>query len=51
MVLYPIASAVSGYYGVKRRKIEGKESCNEKVEFFSALVNMVIYIVVAKALF
>lgn len=51
MVLYPIASAVSQYYGAKQRLIENKPNYSSNTEFFSALVSIIIYFGVAKALF
>lgn len=51
MVLYPIASAVSGYYGAKQRKIENKPNYSSNTVLLSALVNMAIYFGVAQALF
>ena len=51
MTLYPIASAITGYLGAKQRKIEGKEPYDNGTTAFAALVNIIIWASVGKALF
>lgn len=51
MVLYPIASATTSYLSAKQRKIEGKKPYDSGTTAFAALVNIIIWASVGRALF
>jgi hypothetical protein len=51
MVLYPVGASICSYIATKERKINNEEPYTSAVKAFSGLINLVIWICVAKALF
>jgi hypothetical protein len=50
-ILYPVASALVNYIGIKKIILENRKLPSEDAQFIGALVNLMIWILVGKALF
>jgi hypothetical protein len=51
MVLYPVGTSICSYIAAKERKLNNDEPYSSGVKAFSALINLVIWVCVAKSLF